>query len=440
MTCYSLVLLIFCLCGVSLTESLRNGFSVELIHRDSSKSPFHRPAETHFQRVSNVVRRSFNRANHFNKASTSNPKNTPKSNHVIPDDGDYIMSYSVGTPKYQLYGIVDTGSDLVWLQCQPCKSCYNQTTPIFDPSKSKTYKNLPCSSSVCQSVPVSTCSSNNTCKYTANYGDGSKSDGDVSVETLTLDSTSGSPISFPKIVIGCGHDNTGLFHGRASGIVGLGRGSVSLTTQLDTSIGGKFSYCLVPMISVSANASSKLNFGDVAIVSGNRTVSTPIIQNIDLILNNFYVLNLEAFSVGDKKVDFVDSPFGSSGVNIIIDSGTTLTLLPDDIYKTLESAVSEAVDMKPIEDPESKFSLCYEGTLDDLMAPIITAHFKGADVQLSSLNTFFQVRDQVVCFAFASSNSVGVAIFGNLAQQNFLVGYDLKNKIVSFKPTNCTNQ
>jgi len=52
---------------------------------------------------------------------------------MIPDDGEFLMTYSVGTPPFKLYGIVDTGSD--------CEHCYNQTTPIFNPLKSSSYKN-----------------------------------------------------------------------------------------------------------------------------------------------------------------------------------------------------------------------------------------------------------------------------------------------------------
>ncbi|GAU43732.1 hypothetical protein TSUD_365820, partial [Trifolium subterraneum] len=156
------------------------------------------------------------------------------------------MTYSVGTPPFNIYGIVDTGSDIVWLQCEPCEQCYNQTTPIFNPSKSSSYKNIHCASDLCKSVRRSSCNEQALCEYTIQYGDKSHSAGDISIETLTLDSTTGHSVSFPKTVIGCGHSNTGTFRGAASGIVGLGIGPVSLTTQLKSSIGGKFSYCLLP--------------------------------------------------------------------------------------------------------------------------------------------------------------------------------------------------
>ncbi|KAL2986749.1 hypothetical protein AAZX31_12G225100 [Glycine max] len=436
----SLAIVLLCLyINISFLNALDGGgFSVEIIHRDSSRSPYYRPTETQFQRVANALRRSINRANHFNKPNLVASTNTAEST-VIASQGEYLMSYSVGTPPFQILGIVDTGSDIIWLQCQPCEDCYDQTTPIFDPSQSKTYKTLPCSSNICQSVQsAASCSSNNDeCEYTITYGDNSHSQGDLSVETLTLGSTDGSSVQFPKTVIGCGHNNKGTFQREGSGIVGLGGGPVSLISQLSSSIGGKFSYCLAPLFSQS-NSSSKLNFGDEAVVSGRGTVSTPIVPKNGL---GFYFLTLEAFSVGDNRIEFGSSSFESSGGegNIIIDSGTTLTILPEDDYLNLESAVADAIELERVEDPSKFLRLCYRTTSsDELNVPVITAHFKGADVELNPISTFIEVDEGVVCFAFRSSK-IG-PIFGNLAQLNLLVGYDLVKQTVSFKPTDCTQE
>lgn len=145
--------------------------------------------------------------------------------------------------------------------------------------------------------------------------------------------------------------------------------------------------------------------------------------------------------MGDKRLDIGPS-FGSSAENIIIDSGTTFTYLPNDFYNKLESIVADIVSLKRVAYPYPghylKSSLCFEGSLDTLKVPVITAHFRGADVTLNSFHTFRPMNNRVVCFSFASSKDFGINIFGNMAQQNFLVGYDLQKKIVSFKPTDCT--
>ncbi|CAK8561065.1 unnamed protein product [Lathyrus sativus] len=407
---------------ISFSHALSNGFSVELIHRDSLNSPLYQPTQNKYQHVVNAIQRSINHLSYINSLP-----NIPRST-VIPDLGEYIITYSLGTPPVKIYGIIDTGSDIVWLQCQPCKQCYKQATPVFDPSKSKSYKNLPCSSKQCKSVGFHSCNRNNSCEYSIDYVGGTVSEGDLAVETLTLDSTSGHSISFPNFVIGCGHKNTMTFPGRNSGVVGIGGGPISLLTQLGSSTGGKFSYCFAPSMS---NSTSKLNFGDAAVVSGRGVVSTPIVKKSPPV---FYFVTLNAFSVGNKRIGFSKPPVEG---NFIIDSGTTLTILPSDIYKNVESTLIALVKLKRVKDPNKILSLCYSDKSNKYVFPKITAHFKGADVLLSSISTFIPVADGVVCLAFAPSQD-GTGVFGNLAQQNLLVGYDLQRNTVSFKSTDCT--
>jgi len=429
----SLVFVFLCLCNLYSLEALSDGFSVELIHRDSSKSPFYNSSQTHFQRIANALSRSIIRLNHFNKSFVS--ANTPQA-PVTSALGEYLMSYSIGTPPVQSYGIVDTGSDITWLQCRPCQNCFKQSTPIFDPSKSKTYKTISCTSNICRSTRGTSCAApTRSCKYDISYADGSLSQGDLSLETLTLGSTNGSPVQIPGIAIGCGLKNRLLVERQGSGVVGLGRAPVSLINQLGPSMGGKFSYCLVPTYS-KPNSSGKLNFGNAAVVSGRGTVSTPLHSRKGDV---FYYLNLEAFSVGGNRIAF-GSPLGTKlGLgNIIIDSGTTLTSLPTIVYSKLESAVANSIKLPRAKDPNQVSNLCYKTTSDKVDVPVITAHFSGANVFLYGSNTFVRVADDVVCFAFVPTKTRSV--FGNLLQQNILVGYDLQKNTVSFKLVDCTKQ
>ncbi|KAL5062258.1 hypothetical protein RYX36_023995 [Vicia faba] len=421
--CFQTLVFFFLSCFfISFSHALNNGFSVELIHRDSSNSPLYEPTQNKYKCVVNAIRRSMNYLSYKNSLT-----NIPKST-IIPDFGEYIMTYSLGTPPVKIYGIVDTGSDIVWLQCQPCRQCYKQVTPIFDPSKSKSYKNLLCSSKQCKSVDFHSCSKNNSCEYSVDYVGGTVSEGDLGVETLTLDSTSGHSISFPNFVIGCGHKNTMSFQGRNSGVVGIGGGPISLITQLGLSIGGKFSYCFGPSTS---NSTSKLNFGDAAVVSGQGVVSTTLVKKSSPI---FYFVTLNAFSVENKRIGFSKPPVEG---NFIIDSGTTLTILPSDLYKNVESTLVALVKLERVKDPNGILSLCYSDKSNKYVFPKIMAHFKGADVGFNSISTFIPVADGVVCLAFAPSQD-GSGVIGNLAQQNLLVGYDLNRNIVSFKAADCT--
>ncbi|MBA0574170.1 hypothetical protein Golob_001402 [Gossypium lobatum] len=416
----------------SWVEAQRGGFSVELIHRDSPKSPFFNQLETTSERTINALWRSVARLNRFTPTYISK---TGAQSDIRSNQGEYLMNISIGTPPFEILAIADTGSDLIWTQCHPCAHCYKQEVPLFDPKSSYTYRKLPCSSRQCQTFPHHSCSieANDTCLYSIFYGDKSFSNGDLAIDTITLGSSTGGPtITLPKTIIGCGHNNEGSFSEKGSGIIGLGGGAVSLISQMSSLISGKFSYCLVPFSSESGI--SQIHFGTNAVVSGSGVVSTPLIKKPPEV---FYFLTLEAISVDDDKLEFTGSSLGTSEGNIIIDSGTTLTLFPQDFYSKLEASVASKIDAKRIDAPIESLRLCYEANrTDELRVPNITMHFRNADVKLSPLNTFLLVSEGISCFTFSSFQ--GLAIYGNLAQMNFLVGYDIENQAVSFKPTQCS--
>lgn len=78
--------------------------------------------------------------------------------------GEYFAVVGVGTPRRDMYLVVDTGSDITWLQCAPCTNCYKQKDALFNPSSSSSFKVLDCSSSLCLNLDVMGCLSNK-CLY-----------------------------------------------------------------------------------------------------------------------------------------------------------------------------------------------------------------------------------------------------------------------------------
>ncbi|CAN8275498.1 unnamed protein product [Cochlearia groenlandica] len=411
------------------------GFTADLIHRDSPKSPFYNPSETSSQRLRNSIQRSVNRV--FHLSGTKDSSNNSPQTEITSNSGQYLMNVSLGTPPFPIMAIADTGSDLLWTQCKPCGHCYAQDDPLFDPKASSTYKDVSCSSSQCSALEKNetSCSKKaNTCTYKMSYGDRSYTKGNVATDTLTLGSTNSRPLQIKNFVIGCGHSNAGTFSNKGSGIIGLGGGPVSLITQLGDSIEGKFSYCLVPLSS-ETDKTSKINFGTNAVVSGKGVVSTPLIKKSRA---TYYYLTLKSVSVGAKHLQYPgsgsDSGYGSSEGNIIIDSGTTLTLLNNAFYTEFENAVASSIKEERKDDPQGVLSLCYAAKAN-MRVPIVTMHFDGADVRLDPSNTFVQPSEDLICLAFIGNEDL--AIYGNLSQMNFLVGYDTVSKKVSFKPADC---
>ncbi|KAK4387179.1 Aspartic proteinase CDR1 [Sesamum angolense] len=411
----SLILATFILSSIfliSLSEATKNGgVTVDLIHRDSALSPFYDPSTTHFERLRSSFRRSISRQYALTSASSfKSVSESPDSfgATLTPIGGEYLIKIKIGTPSVEILAIADTGSDLTWTQCAPCTQCYKQNSPLFDPTKTTTYRNVSCTSQQCQSLGAesSSCDESNGCLYQVSYGDSSYSNGDLAVETFTFDSsTSEESVILPKVVFGCGHNNDGTFNETGSGIVGLGGGAVSIVRQLETAIGGKFSYCLT---SLNSKFSSKISFGPNAIVTGPNVSSTRIVQKSP---DTFYYLTLEGVSVGNEALAYNYIPNSNSKAsveegNIIIDSGTTLTFLPNSLYEGLESTLEKSINGNRVSDPQGLFGLCYKlPSNGEFNAPPIIAHFTGADVKLTQENTFVEVEKGVVCLTFALTRS-----------------------------------
>ncbi|KAL1538337.1 aspartic proteinase CDR1-like [Salvia divinorum] len=417
---------------LTLTYSAESsgGLTLDFFHRDSRHSPSYDPSITRFQRLRRAFDRSLSRKSSLAAAllSTSTKAFVGP---IKPGQYEYLMKIKVGTPPVEQLAITDTGSRLTWFQCKPCYDCYNQTLPLFDPSRSSTYRPVPCGSHQCD-APLGSCGSNNTCQYRGYSGPETHSYGELATETLTFD----GGVSFPNLTFGCGHENSGRLNDAASGVVGLAVAgdSLSIIKQLKSSIRGKFSYCLTLR---DSNATSKISFGSSAVVAGPKVVSTPLLRKPTEV---FYYLILEGFSVGGERLGGgakAASKSGNEG-NIIIESGTTVSIIPDEMYGRMEAAVKEAVKGERVEDPQKMFGLCYKKG-GGFRSPAITAHFKNADVVLAQESLFVEVEKGIVCFTLLPSQGQDLAIFGNLHQMNYRIGFDLEKKQVSFLPTDCSN-
>nr|GMD71753.1 aspartic proteinase CDR1-like [Ipomoea batatas] len=375
-------------------ENGYGGFTVELIHRDSPASPLYKPLLSQRQRMSIAFHNSMNRAAGAASASVQ----------VLPDPkGTYLIRLSVGGPNPAAkLAVADTGSDLIWLQC--CShyppihdNCSHKKPPVFNPNDSLTYKPIPCHSKACSDAV-----------------------------------SGGENASFPDVIFGCGFKNH--FENNdteVSGIVGLGSSPFSLINQIG---GARFSYCLVPLSNLNVSSTLHIGHRSTAVHGGPGVVSTPLVIKHPKI---FYYLTLLSISVGNKTLNLVEESSKSvSKGNIFIDSGTTFSFLPADIYLKLEETVKNSISLKPMEPNRRRFlRLCYR----DLRAedvPIITARFDGGgELKLKAVNSFVDIGDGVGCLGFAPTK--GVPVFGNVAHTNFLVEYDVEKMVVSFVPTDC---
>ncbi|XP_043704795.1 aspartyl protease family protein At5g10770 isoform X2 [Telopea speciosissima] len=347
---------------------------------------------------------------------------------------NYIVTVELGGKNMTV--IVDTGSDLTWVQCEPCNSCYNQQDPLFKPMASPSYQPVLCNSSTCQSLEFATgnsgvCgTSQPTCNYYVSYGDGSYTRGELGREHLNLGTT-----AVQNFLFGCGRNNKGLFGG-AAGLMGLGRSELSLVSQTYSQFGGVFSYCLP---SLEDDASGSLILGEDSSVYKNSTpISyTKMVPNPQL--STFYLLNLTDISIGGVALQ---AP-GFAKAGILIDSGTVITRLPPSVYRALKAEFLKQFSGFPSAPGFSILDTCFNLTgYQEVNIPTVKMHYEGdikINVDVHGIFYFVKTDTSQVCLALASlSYEDEIGIIGNYQQTNLRVVYDTKESRIGFAEETCS--
>ncbi|XP_040376762.1 protein ASPARTIC PROTEASE IN GUARD CELL 1 [Oryza brachyantha] len=368
---------------------------------------------------------------------------------VAVGSGEYLVDVYVGTPPRRFQMIMDTGSDLNWLQCAPCLDCFEQRGPVFDPAASVSYHNVTCGDPRCGLVappaapracrrPMA-----DPCPYYYWYGDQSNTTGDLALESFTVNLTaSGASRRVDGVVFGCGHWNRGLFHG-AAGLLGLGRGALSFASQLRAVYGHAFSYCLVDH---GSSVGSKIVFGDDDALLGHPRLnytafSPPAAASAG---DTFYYVQLKGVLVGGEMLSISASTWdvakdGSGGT--IIDSGTTLSYFAEPAYQVIRQAFIDRMNKAyPLIADFPVLNPCYNVSgVDRVEVPEFSLLFAdGAVWDFPAENYFIRLDPEgIMCLAVLGTPRSAMSIIGNFQQQNFHVLYDLQNNQLGFAPRRC---
>nr|GMC79719.1 aspartyl protease AED3-like [Ipomoea batatas] len=146
----------------------------------------------------------------------------------------YIVRAKIGTPPQTLLLAMDTSSDAAWIPCTGCAGC--PASAHFSPPKSTTFKNVSCGAPQCHLMPKSTCEGG-ACSFNVTYGVSTIA-GNLSQDTVTL-----ATDAVPGYTFGCVRRATGSSM-PPQGLLGLGRGPLSLLSQTQSLYKSTFSYCL----------------------------------------------------------------------------------------------------------------------------------------------------------------------------------------------------
>ncbi|KAG2698782.1 hypothetical protein I3760_07G164400 [Carya illinoinensis] len=331
---------------------------------------------------------------------------------------NYVVRVQLGTPGQPMFMVLDTSNDAAWVPCAGCTGCSNTA---FSTNTSSTYGWLDCSVPQCSQVRGSTCPLTGSvpCLFNQSYG------GDSSfTATLVQDSLGLGADVVPNYHFGCISSVSGGSI-PPQGLLGLGRGPLSLMSQSGSLYSGVFSYCLPSFKSYYFSGSLKL--GPASQPKNIRT--TPLLRNPHR--STLYYLNLTGISIGRVLVPIAPEHLAYdpiTGAGTIIDSGTVVTRFVEPIYTAIRDEFR-----KQVKGPFSSlgvFDTCFAAT-SEAMTPRVTFHFTGLDLVLPVENSLIHSSSgTLACLSMAAApnnvNSV-LNVIANLQQQNLRIMIDVAN-------------
>ncbi|CAM8966967.1 unnamed protein product [Rhodiola kirilowii] len=338
----------------------------------------------------------------------------------------YIVNVRVGTPPQSMLMAMDTSNDAAWLPCSGCVGCSPKT--VFNTLRSTTFSRLGCKTAQCKQVPNSVCA-NSTCTFGFIYGTSSIA-ANLSRDAVKLannDTVSGFTFGCVKSVNGSSMPPQGL--------LGLGRGPMSLLSQTQSLYKSTFSYCLPSFKSSSFTGSLRL--GPVA--QPKRIKFTPLLKNPRR--SSLYYVNLIGIRVGRRVVDVPSGALSfnpTTGAGTIIDSGTVFTRLVEPAYIAVRNAFRKRIGNATVTSLGG-FDTCYTSSI---VAPTITFMFTGMNVTLPPENLMIHsTAGSTSCLAMAAApanvDSV-LNVIANMQQQNHRILFDVPNNRIGVAREPCS--
>ncbi|KAK7284950.1 hypothetical protein RJT34_19704 [Clitoria ternatea] len=362
--------------------------------------------------------------------------------------GLYFTKVKLGSPAKEFYVQIDTGSDILWLNCVTCSNCPQSSglgieLNFFDTASSSTAALVSCSDPICSyavQTATSECSSQaNQCSYTFQYGDGSGTSGIYVSDMMYFDMIMGQSVfsnSSSTVVFGCSTYQSGDLaktDKAVDGIFGLGPGALSVVSQLSSrGLAPKvFSHCLKGQ----DNGGGVLVLGEIL---EPNIVYSPLVPS-----QPHYNLYLQSISVNGQLLPIDPDVFvTANNRGTIVDSGTTLAYLVQEAYDPFVNAISTAVSQlsKPI---ISKGNQCFlvANSVGDIFPPVSLNFMGGASMVLNPdhylMHYGFLDGAAMWCIGFQKVQE-GYTILGDLVLKDKIIVYDLANQRIGWANYDCS--
>ncbi|XP_073145655.1 aspartyl protease AED3 [Henckelia pumila] len=405
----------------SCSSSSSSDSELSIFHIYGKCSPFTPPNVEASSWLSTVMKMASNdpkRLSYLSSLAAQKPTIAPIAPGQVINVGNYVVRAKIGTPGQLMFMVLDTSNDAAWIPCSGCVGC---SSTVFDTNTSSTFASLDCSASECTQLSGASCPTvgSGSCSFNRSYGYASSFSATLSHDTLGLGND-----AVPNYAFGCINAVSG---GSVppQGLLGLGRGSLSLLSQSGSLYSGVFSYCLPSFKNYYFSGSLKL--GPLGQPKSIKT--TPLLTNPHR--PSLYYVNLTGISVGRVSIPIPSELLAfdpNTGAGTIIDSGTVITRFVQPVYTAIRDEF-----MKQLKGPFSSlgaFDTCFAATNEEV-APTIALHFTGLDLKLPAENSLIHSSSgSLACLAMAAApnnvNSV-LNVIANLQQQNLRILFDTAN-------------
>ncbi|KAI7861368.1 Syncephapepsin [Spinellus fusiger] len=300
------------------------------------------------------------------------------------NDSEYYGTVKVGTPPQSLKLNFDTGSSDLWFAGSNCPTC--KKGPKFDPKKSKTFR-----------------ASNGT--WSIHYGDNSSAEGVVAYDTVNL-----GGINIKGQAVELAQSESSSFETDiVDGLLGLAFNSITTAKGVKTPMDNLISQGLIksPVFGVYLGKVSKSGGGEFVFGGYN-------LAHINGALTTVPVDNSKGFwgiTVGGLKSGSITIPTFKG----ILDTGTTLLLLPDAI------AAKIAKSYKATDNGDGTYNInCNTSKMPPLVFTI-----GGKKFQVPSSDLVFQKQGNT-CTAGFGYSGLDFAILGDVFLKNNYVIFNQK--------------
>lgn len=351
--------------------------------------------------------------------------------------GEYYTEFYVGTPPQVQVAMVDLASDVVWMgepSTRPRKrrTIGDAVYSHFYPSSSSSFTPIPATAEACVRVKGDhVCGDAKVCRVLV-ATDGAM---EFAYEDIRLNRTEPFKGSLMReIMISVSKVQTAR-----CGVLGLGRGSTSLATQMaNRNAAFRLAYCLAD---TDEPLGSALVFGPGEGVDSTLDF-TPLVHHPHV--DTFYFVNLIGVTVNGVKLPIPSNVFqitskGDGGT--IIDMSTRFSRLPKIAFDHVVKAMQELIHLPTTEVPG--FHLCYSMANSDILrVPPLTLTFQNnATMTLPMENLFISASDQadVMCLAMVPAHRGSPTIIGSTQQQNFLMVVDTTRSRLGFTRRQCAS-